>query len=123
MNFESFPKEEKAAETSESFEEIENELDSQEEKLNQEVSQKEYGPLSKLARKLAFTGVMMLPAFAVGCGAVEKPERPAAVKTADKGGFTDDAHENAERRLKIKRDEIKHMHENSRIIKEGKYGK
>ena len=104
-------------------EELENGLEIQEEELRKEVAQKKYGPLTKIARKFAFAGVMMLPAFAVGCGAVEKPvnqERPAA---ESKDGFTDNAHDNVNQRLKIKQEEIKRMHNNSRIIKDGRFEK
>lgn len=102
--------------------EIESVLDDQEQQLKEEIAQKGYGRFSKIARKLAFTGVMMLPAFAVGCGAVEKAkgpetqERPAATQTKD--GFLENAHDYVQRAKKIKLEEIKGRHKISKIIKE-----
>ena len=115
MNFEVLPKN---IEQSPEAEEIEDELDVQEEGLKKEVSQKGYGKLAKIARKFAFTGVMLLPAFAAGCGAVEKPattEKPAA---ESKDGFLDNTHEVVKQRLKIRRDEIESSHDIQRRIKE-----
>lgn len=104
MNFEVLPKN---IEQSPEAEEIEDELDIQEEGLEKEVAQKGYGKLAKIARKFVFTGVMMLPAFAAGCGAVERPattEKPAA---ESKDGFTDNTHEAVKQGMRLERDRIR----------------
>lgn len=79
---------ESEAETEERFKQIEAELNAQEGQLKQEVSQKEYGLLTKKLRKLAFAGTIMLSAFAVGCGAMPEkqygPENSANAERVDK---------------------------------------
>ena len=71
-------------------------------------------------RKWAAGLLIMAPSFlAVGCNAekssVEGPE-PQGVESTQ-NGFTDNAHDNAKKRLQIKRAEVKRMHENSRRTK------
>lgn len=69
-------------------------------------------------KKIGAAVVLGSSLLATGCSSEKQPiEKPEDPKVESKDGFTDNAHENVQRRLKTKKDEIKHMHENSRINK------
>jgi len=80
-------------------------LEKQEAQLSFRENNRDRKTLSGFKKWLGVVTVMGASLLAVGCNA-EKPS----------SGFTDNAHQNVQQRLKIKQNEIKRMHENSRIV-------
>jgi len=94
-------------------------LEKQDNEISRQEAKHDKKTLSGFKKFMATTMLVGSSFLAVGCNA-EKPsvENSAPQKTESRqGGFTDNVHDNVQQRLKIKRAEIKHMHENSRIVK------
>jgi len=95
-------------------------LDAQESQLTEKEKLVDKKTLSGVKKWLASAVVVGSSFLAVGCSKEEEPifNAPDGQKIeSTQDGFTDNAHDNVKQRLKIKRDEIKRMHENSRIVK------
>jgi hypothetical protein len=94
-------------------EKIEIALEKQDAQLNFRERNCDRNTLSGFKKWLGVATVLGASLLAVGC----KAEKPSS-------GFTDNVHQNVQQRLKNKQNEVKRMHENSRIVNEnGSYEK
>jgi len=88
-------------------------LEKQDAQLNFRERNCDKNTLSGFKKWLGVAMVLGASLLAVGC----KAEKPSS-------GFTDNVHQNVQQRLKNKQNEVKRMHENSRIVNEnGSYEK